>query len=363
MQHTSEQHDAIHIQDKNLLVVAGAGSGKTRVLVERYVQLLADNPDWPIGALVAITFTRAAAFEMRQRLREELEQRAGAEDGEHWAHHLAQMDSARIDTIHGLCADILRANAAQAGVDPKFEVLDETEAAILLDEVVADELAALEPALGRALRHLRRLAHRRRIEADEPRQRGLSRARAGRRSALSAVDGAMGGAGSKDERQRLLDSELAATFKTIGFLPANDKLAVLADEYLDNLERIEAADLEAEEIVQTLQDWHKNGAVGTKGSVKAWGSKEAKAEVAQTLRDLRDRIKETLDAVGDPPGEVDRRTAAVLHLWYDLLTRVRDAYRQRKAADARLDFDDLERLAAQSAERPVRARALSPGRI
>ena len=78
MQHTSEQHDAIHIQDKNLLVVAGAGSGKTRVLVERYVQLLADNPDWPIGALVAITFTRAAAFEMRQRLREELEQRAGA---------------------------------------------------------------------------------------------------------------------------------------------------------------------------------------------------------------------------------------------------------------------------------------------
>ena len=76
MEPTREQYDAIHVSDKNLIVVAGAGSGKTRVLVERYLQLLEYNPDWRISALVAITFTREAAFEMRHRLRQELERRS-----------------------------------------------------------------------------------------------------------------------------------------------------------------------------------------------------------------------------------------------------------------------------------------------
>ena len=68
LQPTEEQLEAIH-SDDNLIVVAGAGAGKTRVLVERYLRLLKDNPDWRINSLVAITFTREAAFEMRNRLR------------------------------------------------------------------------------------------------------------------------------------------------------------------------------------------------------------------------------------------------------------------------------------------------------
>lgn len=352
MQHTDEQHAAIHNHDENLLVVAGAGSGKTRVLVERYIELLGANPDWPIGALVAITFTRAAAFEMRQRLRQELEERAQAADGEHWARHLAQMDSARIDTIHGLCADILRANAAHAGVDPKFEVLDENEAAILLDEAVADVLATLEPPAARLFSvydawriegELKRMSL---VNGDYP-TRELDP------EALFQVWTEQWAEIVNDECQRLLDSEQAAAVEAIHYLPVNDKLAMLAEQYLGHLQRLATVDLGAADIVDALQTWHSTGAVGGKGSAAAWGGKEAKNETAQTLRDLRDRIKDALKIIGEPPGELDRLTAEVLPLWRELLSQVRHAYRGRKDADARLDFDDLERLAAELLRDPA----------
>src|SRR5687768_6134041 len=140
MDFTPEQRTAIFTEDKNLIVVAGAGSGKTRVLVERYLHLLEKNPEWSLNALVAITFTREAAFEMRNRVRKELENRlhqAQIEDeAKRWSGLLAQMDSARIDTIHGLCATILRANAAEAGIDPRFEVLEPIDGAALLTNVI-----------------------------------------------------------------------------------------------------------------------------------------------------------------------------------------------------------------------------------
>ena len=91
----------------------------------------------------------------------------------------------------------------------------------------------------------------------------------------------------------------------------------------------------------------------TKARRRPGAAKKRKKEVAQTLRALHDRVKAALASIGEPPGEVDRRTAQVLPLWRELLSRVRTAYRQRKAADARLDFDDLERLAAELLDDPA----------
>ena len=72
---TPHQHEAIYTHDRNLIVVAGAGSGKTFVLVERYLALLDRHPDWQLNQLVAITFTQKAAQEMRDRVREALQQK------------------------------------------------------------------------------------------------------------------------------------------------------------------------------------------------------------------------------------------------------------------------------------------------
>ena len=67
------------------------------------------------------------------------------------------------------------------------------------------------------------------------------------------------------------------------------------------------------------------------------------------MHELRERIKDTLrETIGDPPGDLDHATAALLPLWHQLLQAVKTTYRERKRASARLDFDDLERLAAEA---------------
>ncbi len=348
---TPEQHDAIHIRDRNLVVVASAGSGKTRVLVQRYLQMLEVNPEWPLNALVAITFSREAAYEMRQRLREELEERAREDPGAQWARHLAQMDSARIDTIHGLCADILRANAAHAGLDPKFEVLDETDAAILLSETVDDVLAAIEAPHDQLFAHydagrIRETLNRMDLvggehppQPEEPDALFQSWLQEWSRTVFAA-------------RERLLASEEAVALAHIGFLPAGDKLSELVTQYERYVLKIGQAD-DARDICRMLESCRRDGAVHTKGSVKKWGSPMAKDAAAKLLRDLRARIADTLKEVGDMPGAIDRLAAQMLPLWRQLLGTVRETYRARKDADARLDFDDLERLAAEALAAPA----------
>ncbi|MCY4062667.1 MAG: UvrD-helicase domain-containing protein [Chloroflexi bacterium] len=345
MEPTREQYDAVHISDKNLIVVAGAGSGKTRVLVERYLQLLEDNPDWRISALVAITFTREAAFEMRHRLREELEKRTRESGAGHWARHLSQLDSARIDTIHGLCTNLLRANAAQAGVDPRFQVLDENESAILLDDIVHDVLATIKAPLSQLFAHYDSF----RIEG-ALRQLNLVNAE------LAPVPDDPDALFRQWEREwsdevfkvrdRLLNSAELSNVVSAGPAPNEDKLAELIAQYWRYLERVENAE-DPFTVVQLTKECFDTGAVGNKGSAAAWGGSAAKKEAADSLRDLRARIKDTVVAIGDPPGVLDRATAELLPLWHQLLQKVRTTYRARKQKSALLDFDDLERLAAK----------------
>ena len=150
------QVDAVALRDRHVTVTAGAGSGKTRALVGRYLALLEDGA--PLRSLVAITFTEKAAREMRARIRHFIArwqqtsslQRSGGSGGEprpdaaqreFWADAYAQLDSARIGTIHSLCAAILRAHPAEAGLDPAFEVLDENTGAALRARAVETALA------------------------------------------------------------------------------------------------------------------------------------------------------------------------------------------------------------------------------
>lgn len=142
---TKDQRSSALERGRDVIVTAGAGSGKTRTLVARYASLLADGLS--PRSVVAITFTKKAAREMRSRLREALTTLANnaksKDERESWLSLGNQMDSARIGTIHSLCTEILRAHPAEAGIDPRFEVLDEGLAATLKDQVVDDALKAM----------------------------------------------------------------------------------------------------------------------------------------------------------------------------------------------------------------------------
>ena len=122
---TAEQLAAIERRHGDLLLDAGAGSGKTSVLVERFVRAVRED-GVDVGRILAITFTEKAAAELRDRIRERLR-----ELGDH--ERARATEGAWISTIHGFCARVLRAGALAAGIDPAFTVLDETEAGQLAE--------------------------------------------------------------------------------------------------------------------------------------------------------------------------------------------------------------------------------------
>jgi len=129
---SAEQKAATAIDD-NLVVNAGAGSGKTTVLTARYIRLLEEGGLAP-AQIVAITFTKKAAREMRERIDEQLAvlSRANAR----WQEAREQLISAPIGTIHSFYARVLRAFPVEAGINPAFRVLDELESSRMLDQAV-----------------------------------------------------------------------------------------------------------------------------------------------------------------------------------------------------------------------------------
>jgi ATP-dependent helicase/nuclease subunit A len=128
---TPEQHAAIEAEGL-VFVSAGAGTGKTAVLVERFVRAIDRGVD--VGSILVITYTERAAAELRSRIRARL--------GELGRRELTrELDAAWISTIHGFCLRLLKQHPFAAGLDPRFRVLDESQAAVLRAEAFDDALA------------------------------------------------------------------------------------------------------------------------------------------------------------------------------------------------------------------------------
>ena len=145
MNYTREQNDAINTSAHKVLVTAAAGSGKTHVLAQRFIFLLAKNPNMSLSSIVAITFTRAAANEMKERVHDYIKQQirnaTDIREKRKWSGRIAELPNARIQTIHSFCSNIIRENAANLGIDPNFRILDEAESASLIDEVIKSEFS------------------------------------------------------------------------------------------------------------------------------------------------------------------------------------------------------------------------------
>lgn len=136
----SVRQQVITNTDISQLVSCGAGGGKTSLLVNHYVHLLATGVS-PYE-IVAVTFTEAAAAELKERLRRECREQATKTDNgsTDWKALAREIETAPVSTIHGFCARILREHALAAGVDPAFTVLDQTQSRLLLAEMVRQSL-------------------------------------------------------------------------------------------------------------------------------------------------------------------------------------------------------------------------------
>lgn len=139
MQFTKDQQKVIDARKKNILVSAAAGSGKTAVLVERIIQMVVDekNPV-DIDKLLIVTFTSAAAAEMRERIFAAIgNELLKNPESEHLQRQAALIHNAKITTIHSFCLEVIRNYFGEIGLDPSFRIADEGELKLLKKDTMS----------------------------------------------------------------------------------------------------------------------------------------------------------------------------------------------------------------------------------
>ena len=358
------QRDATRERKRDVFVKAGAGSGKTRTLVARYLSLLGE--DQPPRSVVAITFTKKAAREMRNRIRQEIHDwlagKCPPNEREHWEEIEADIDTARIGTIHSLCEAILRAHPAEAQIDPRFNVLDEGTAATLKSQVIEDALAwsteqvDLAPLFQwietRELELVLDTLLQNRLEAQTifAQKDVASNWNVAFADALDRFSGKV--ASSID----LMDG-LVASGQLMS--DAGDKLAAQVQALLEQWALFEHAYkggdyLVAARALFTIRREHSRLNIGKKTSA----AKSALAEFREAYDTFIDSWVGGAKSDDDSPNELTEASVAhALPLLAKLFDHARQAYQDARDARHALDFDDLEKRALDLLENSdIRAR-------
>jgi len=356
---TPDQHRAATELERDVLLSAGAGTGKTRTLVARYVHLLAQGLNE--RQIVAITFTEKAAREMRNRIRQAVSDLAATPDrGSRvpWLEIEARMDAARIGTIHSLCAEILRTHPAEARTDPGFVVVEEGLGLTFKARAVADALgwAAGDPQAAQLFRGF----------STDQLAAVLSRLLERRLESAEFLD--------RDSAEALNHTLLAAIDSLLRLRPVVEGI-----ESLRNL--AEAGELEEDagpslgpRAALLLELWAElESALGGSDLIRACGllfrirretlqkiGGGAKSRARAVLYELQDLYDEHLnswiggaDANDSPPSpETDMAWAEQLPRLRTLFDQALSAYRRALDARRALDFDDLEARALELLEMP-----------
>lgn len=310
MRLTREQDRAVHCwQRGDICVVAGPGSGKTRVLVERLKWLILDREVQPEQVL-AITFTEKAAHEMRSRL---------VSEGSPSAETRRRLEAAHVSTIDAFCNRLLKENALEAGVDPGFEILDETEARDLLRN-------AIEHVLDEAF-----------VEGGEPLRAflasyGATASRSPRGDSLTLLEDLAGLVSSVRSYGRepflrepdMPRTELASALRTLAIAKELDPLADLAA-------RLEAITQDGPDAVAAL--------------LRAAKTATAKVYKRGKIRDLVIKIKDELlpECMAAAVSTANRSARQWL---LQAVRRILAEFEAAKVSAGRMDFDDVLAKAA-----------------
>lgn len=364
---TAEQQQAIRARESKVLVAAAAGSGKTAVLVERIIQRLLDPVDpLDLDRLLVVTFTEAAAAEMRTRIGAALTKALNRNPGHHHLRRqLALLHKAQISTLHSFCLSVVRRYFFELGLDPAAQVMSEREILLLEQEVLEQVLEDRYTGGSEAFFQLAEMygSQREGLLAEEVLRlvhflRAMPFPERWLEEALIPYTG--------DEPASLADmpwyGELvgAITLQVEGALAAYRQALSLAARpggpaaYLETL-REECAG--CEDLLAALnrgEPWHvlqeKYRQASQFGKLKAVRkSDQVDEELKERVTELRKKAKGALQELEKyfrrGPEEHRRELQAVAPLVRELVSLVRDflaAYQEAKARRGQLDFSDLE---------------------
>jgi len=292
---TEEQNAAVFASGSSVAVVAGAGTGKTRVLTERYLHLVNDK-GVDVRRILAMTFTNKAAREMKDRIRAAFVELGDEE-------RARQVEFAPISTVHTFLGRVLRERALDAGVDPRVRIADEITAELLLDQAMRDAVQALDETT---------------------------------RESLVDVSG------GEDFLRRLYLAARSTPHELTDLQPVRCDEEALRERlglFFEGIASCEATKATAEKIArigalrEPLLAWDADAIAEFEGLILRWGG--AAKEFAPEAKELREQLR-TL-AYRD---QAERSGEAVVRLLVDLDAR----FTELKAEEGLIDFADIERL-------------------
>ncbi len=360
MHWTDEQRRAIEARGTNILLSAAAGSGKTTVLVERVLELIASGAA-RIDRMLIVTFTRAASSDMRAKLTLELGKRAAAGD-ERCRNQQLLMERASITTLHGFCAEFLRTHFESAKVDPAFRVLDDAEARRLLDDALdeAIEEAYAEPDenlilldYARGPKGVRAMADILLRSLDErPDPEAWLQAACAPDDALRRrwIDELMRAARAD------IDRALLMTRQALSHPGCNANYSGALEKDLAALEEMKTIG-GYDELQRALADF-KQAAAGRKkdcGPVDE-AVKKLRADAKRAVEQVRMRSLNLATALSDA-----EKLSPELARLGEIALRARENFEARKAELSALSYSDLEHRTLQALEDPDTAQALRDG--
>jgi ATP-dependent helicase/nuclease subunit A len=349
---TPQQLAAITARGTSVVLSSGAGCGKTFVLTSRYLSHL-QYDGVRVGEIVAITFTDRAAREMRDRIRKAItaELRAHPEELA-WAEHLRDLESAPIQTIHSFCGDLLRQFAVTAGLDPRFEVLEEVLAETFRAEALRDTLQALLTAETPAGRDLCDLVVLYGWPATVDAVQSLLKERdtaAWERWLVQLpreVAEKWTGSDRKELLQAWVDYLRAASPKIAHLVNLFQSTECRGPVMRENVERVLKGlpKLATAPDPAAAVDELCEAAKTTKERASAWPSAEVYEDIKNAMSEFRKELPEKLKLWTDEPGDVEA-AALVGQRYVRVALSVAEAYQSRKARAGVVDFQDLLVLA------------------
>ncbi|GGD71563.1 helicase-exonuclease AddAB subunit AddA [Paenibacillus nasutitermitis] len=363
---TDDQWKAIVTGGCNVLVAAAAGSGKTAVLVERIIRKISADTD--VDRLLVATFTKAAAAEMKERIRLALEKELERSPGSvHLKRQLALMSRASITTLHSFCLDAIRRYYPLIGLDPGFRIANETEAELLridvLDAIFEENYLAAEENDSGFLQLVERFGGER---GDEP---------------LYALVLQLYNFGHSHPWPEAWLRETAAAFRVenAAALGRSEWVASMASIVVLSLEGAQSLLQQALELTQqprgprhytsTLQEdlelvralsknvreqpwekWYEYFAVGGFGKLKSSRSEDFDKEIQEQVKEIRDMAKSVITDMKDQlfmrsaedfAAEL-RELAPVMQTLAELVITFGSRFEEAKREKGLIDFGDME---------------------